>query len=321
MAKLPRKTLLQFGSTVNPASEIGQFGSYAAPIFSSDITVLQAGTAWPRGWAAETIASNRPFLEDMNAIDYVYGYMLAYILQAGIAEYDSGTTYYIGSACTVGMIPYVSLTDGNIGNTPSSSPSNWSVSFAQNKGANVASSATLTLGNDGNSFVITGTTNVTSITVKPAGSIVQLIYGGLLTIVKGGNLRISQDFSTQENSTITLYCDGTYWYELSRSPIIVPTIVGLGDPIGVSVGGSYLAATDGFVVGYTNPNSTTTQITFSAYSDSNPSPSTLVQYMQSLWVSGAPGQSLPIMFPVKKGNYFLVTSPAGATINFIPLGT
>lgn len=125
MAKLTRKTLLQFGSTVNAGSEIGQFGSYAAPIYSADITVLQAGTAWSRGWAAETVATNRPFLEDMNAIDVVYGYMLSYILQMGIPEYDAATTYYIDSFVQVAGQIYQSLTDNNVGNTPASSPSNW----------------------------------------------------------------------------------------------------------------------------------------------------------------------------------------------------
>lgn len=125
MAKLVRKTLLQFGSTANAGTEIGQFGSYAAPVYSNDPDVLQAGTAWPRGWAAETIATNRPFLEDFNAIDYVFGYMLCYILQQGIPEYDASTTYYLNSVCQVAGQFYLSLQDNNTGNTPSSSPTYW----------------------------------------------------------------------------------------------------------------------------------------------------------------------------------------------------
>lgn len=219
MSKILRKTLLQFGSTVNAGSEIGQFGSYAAPIYTADIATLQAGTAWPRGWAAETIATNRPFLEDMNAVDYVYGYMLSYLMQDGIPEYDSGTTYYIGSVCKVGKIPYVSLTDANIGNTPSSSPSNWSVSFAQTQGADVASATTLTLGNDGNSFKITGTTTISSLTTKPAGSLIRIIFTGVLTVLSGSNLNLNGNFTTTPGATLTLWCDGSTWYEMSRSPV------------------------------------------------------------------------------------------------------
>lgn len=125
MAKLARKTLLQFGSTVNAGSEIGQYGSYASPIYSADIDVIQAGTAWPRGWAAETVATNRPFLEDMNAVDYVYGYMLAYLLQMGIAEYDAGTTYYLNSIVQIAGQFYISLQDANVGNAPASSSTYW----------------------------------------------------------------------------------------------------------------------------------------------------------------------------------------------------
>ena len=125
MAKLTRQTLLQFGSTVNAGSEIGQFGSYAAPIFTANCSTIQAGTAWPRGWAAETIATNRPFLEDMNAVDFVFGYMLCYILQMGFAEYDAGTTYYLNSYCQVAGALYKSLADNNVGNTPASSPASW----------------------------------------------------------------------------------------------------------------------------------------------------------------------------------------------------
>lgn len=125
MAKLTRQTLLQFGSTVNAGSEIGQFGSYAAPVYTADIATLQAGTAWPRGWAAETIAVNRPFLEDFNAVDYVYSYMLCYLFQMGIAEYDAGTTYYTDSVCQIAGQFYISLQDNNTGNAPASSPTYW----------------------------------------------------------------------------------------------------------------------------------------------------------------------------------------------------
>lgn len=125
MAKLTRKTLLQFGSTVNAGSEIGQFGSYASPIYSADPDVLQAGTAWPRGWAAETIATNRPFMEDFNAIDFVYSYMLCYLFQMGIPEYDASTTYYEDSVVQIAGQMYTSLADNNTGNAPASSPASW----------------------------------------------------------------------------------------------------------------------------------------------------------------------------------------------------
>jgi len=127
MAKLTRYTFKQFGMNANPISDIGIFGSLAAgsPTFSNSITLIQSLTAWITGWAAETISVNRPAMEDQNAVDFVFAYMIAQIFQDGIAEYDSGTTYYTGSIVKVGSQIYQSLQDNNTGNTPSSSPTYW----------------------------------------------------------------------------------------------------------------------------------------------------------------------------------------------------
>lgn len=99
--KLVRQTLYQFGSTVNGASEVGVYGSGAAgsPVYTSSITLMQSLAAWNRGWAAETIANNRPFLEDMNAVDCVFGYQLSYLMQQGIAEFDTSgnSNYFLNS--------------------------------------------------------------------------------------------------------------------------------------------------------------------------------------------------------------------------------
>lgn len=95
--KLVRQTMYQFGSTVNPASEVGEYGSGATgtPVYTGSITLMQSLGAWARGWAAETIANNRPFLEDMNAVDCVFGYQLPYLFQMGVPEYDTtGNTFY-----------------------------------------------------------------------------------------------------------------------------------------------------------------------------------------------------------------------------------
>ena len=99
MSKITRQTFIQFGQNVNASADICQFGSPAtgSPVYTNVISVLQALAAWTTGFAAETVANNRPFLEDFNAFCYVFSYMIAYILQMGIPEYDAGTTYYINS--------------------------------------------------------------------------------------------------------------------------------------------------------------------------------------------------------------------------------
>jgi hypothetical protein len=127
MSKLARYTLQQFGSTVNGASEVGEFGSGAngTPTYTGAITLMQSLANWNRGWAAETIANNRPFLEDMNAVDCVFGYYLCYIMQQGIAEYDAGTIYFTNSYAQVNGTLWQSLVDSNLGNTPSYSSTAW----------------------------------------------------------------------------------------------------------------------------------------------------------------------------------------------------
>lgn len=50
------------------------------------------------------------------------------------------------------------------------------------KGADVASAGALTLGNDGNYFVVTGTTTITSIATKGVGTRVTLRFSGVLTL-------------------------------------------------------------------------------------------------------------------------------------------
>lgn len=86
------------------------------------------------------------------------------------------------------------------------------------KGADIASATSITLGTDGNSFSITGTTNITTITAGPAGLVVVLIFSAALTVVNGSNLKLKSDFYTAQNSTLSLISDGTNWIELSRTP-------------------------------------------------------------------------------------------------------
>lgn len=96
--------------------------------------------------------------------------------------------------------------------------SNWAVQGPVAKGADVASTGSMTLGTDGTYFDITGTTTITSITAKTAGTIVYLQFDGALTVTDGGNLKLNGDFVTAAESTLMLLCDGTNWYEISRTP-------------------------------------------------------------------------------------------------------
>lgn len=117
--------IIQFGSTANPASEIGQYGAYTTLDFTNNLSALMAGTAWPRGWFAETINLNRPFIQDFNAVDFVFCSYLFYLMTLGVPEYIAAMTYWTNSIIQVSGQFFISLVDNNTGNTPASSPTQW----------------------------------------------------------------------------------------------------------------------------------------------------------------------------------------------------
>lgn len=231
MAKITRQTFLQFAVNVNAASDICEFGTPAtgSPVYTTNIATLQANSAWTSGWAAETVANNRPFLEDMNATHYVFGYMLAYIFEMGIPEYDSGTTYFTNSIVQYSGTCYQSLQDNNIGNTPAVN-SYWKL-------------------------------------LIPAVTI-----SGILGA----------------------------WTSKSWSTI-------------------YQAATDGFVVGYTQ--SGTNNSSFAVYSDSSSSPSAI----RVFWTIPNASSSMAFCCPIRKNDYYECITNTGSlssyVLNFIALGT
>jgi len=91
----------------------------------------------------------------------------------------------------------------------------------------VASGAEITIGATsatGNVFNISGTTSITSIASDStvAGRVVVLIFtgtAGAAGLTHGNNLVLagSADFGYTPNDTIELVCNGTNWYEVSRS--------------------------------------------------------------------------------------------------------
>lgn len=120
MARLTRKNLKVFGGS-GTSMNFAKFGSQraAAPVKTMDIELIQSLDAWIHGWTEAVNAANlAPFLEDMNAVMYVMGYQLGYVMQDGIPEWNAATTYYIGSIVKkTGTVElYSSLTDTNLNN-------------------------------------------------------------------------------------------------------------------------------------------------------------------------------------------------------------
>ncbi len=86
------------------------------------------------------------------------------------------------------------------------------------KGSDVASASELSLG-EGNVFHVTGTNDIYSISSSDTqeGRVIFLIFDDSLTVHDGNNLVLAGDFSTSANSVLLLVCDGTNWFEVSRS--------------------------------------------------------------------------------------------------------
>ncbi len=88
------------------------------------------------------------------------------------------------------------------------------------KGANLASASTLTLGSDGNFFDVTGTTGITAISAKAAGTVILLRAITGFTISYNATSMIlwnAQDFTMGANDVIVLVSNGSgNWIEVAR---------------------------------------------------------------------------------------------------------
>lgn len=119
MSRLSRFTQKLFGSTAG-TNEMSEFGSLAAGTparytgATITPTIIQTLGNFLGGWKSAQVGSGNPAIEDMNSLCYLYAYQLSYMLQNGVPEWDSGTTYFIGQVVTDGTgKAYSSLVDNN----------------------------------------------------------------------------------------------------------------------------------------------------------------------------------------------------------------
>lgn len=126
MPALTRYFQKQFANLIAPSGNIGKFGSLAAgtPQYAANPSEVQSLAAFQLGWTAATVGTKSPALEDMNGLFYLLFHQLAYLFQAGVAAWNSETTYFIGQFCSEGGKVYKSLVDDNL-NVAVSNTNNW----------------------------------------------------------------------------------------------------------------------------------------------------------------------------------------------------
>ena len=126
--KLQRKNVKIFAEN-SAATLITEFrsesvdGSTAS--FSRDPDVIQNAN-YEQGWVEDTNNLNtKIFGEDMNAVSYVQSYLLKYLYENGIPEWSSSTEYFEHSITRVNDRLFISLTNNNVNNNPTSTVEEW----------------------------------------------------------------------------------------------------------------------------------------------------------------------------------------------------
>ena len=175
--KIARKTQLQFAGNLSatPTGSLAVFGSQAAgsPAYSSDPAVIQSLSQYLGGWAAAVLGNNAPAKQDRNSLDYLLTYQLGYLLQQGMAEYDSATTYFQYSMCQVAGVLYQCVNPALTGvtgvNPVTDGGANW-VTYSSLIAPNPQSVARAWVNFNGGTGAINASYNVSSVTSLGTGN-------------------------------------------------------------------------------------------------------------------------------------------------------
>lgn len=113
-SRLTRYTAKIFGSTAT-LGQLGVFGSLAdaSPTTATTPAQVMSLSNWLAGWYSAVLGLNAPALQDMNGAFFALSYLLAYVMEVGISDWDSGTTYFTNDFVQANGIIYVSVADNN----------------------------------------------------------------------------------------------------------------------------------------------------------------------------------------------------------------
>ena len=112
-----------------PTGVTGVFGSgksdgsvTGGPQYTADLLSIQGLGAWAQGWeGAINNLTKTPAMQDMNSVFFALSYQIAYLLQAGIPEWNASTTYHQYQFCTTSGRIYFSKQNTNLNHATSES--------------------------------------------------------------------------------------------------------------------------------------------------------------------------------------------------------
>ena len=169
-----------------------------------------------------------------------------------------------------------------------------------------------------------GTLTLPSISGLSVGSMISIsnIIGTAACTIARAGINVIYAFSQvgvtsinlNPGDSVQLITDGSNWIQVNASKIT---------PLGTKSTSftnavNYLAATDGFVYGYTASGATSNQI--NVLSDATTTPTAVIQIIGTN--TTANNFAIGFCVPIKKGNYWRIDLTAGTvpTLNFMPIG-
>ena len=124
--KLERKVMEIYGENAATRDIIAYGSDIAGNIVETkDPDVIQT-EAYKTGVRSAVVGNNSTTLQNRQALDFLFSRQLKYLYQHGIAEWGADETYFVNSfAVGIDGNLYVSLTDNNKGNDPTTDTTNW----------------------------------------------------------------------------------------------------------------------------------------------------------------------------------------------------
>ena len=155
MAQLTRALQKIFGLT-GGSGEFGKIGSKAdgSPSTTKDLELMQSLSRYLLGMnsiVSDQGTSVLPYLEDINSLFFLTTSQIAYLMQAGVPEWNDATEYYqeVSIAVDEGMVWKDIFGSGgspNLNFQPSLNQDKWEPIAAAVKKQTIAASGALTLG-------------------------------------------------------------------------------------------------------------------------------------------------------------------------------